>query len=193
MFKDNSIEQYNNLLASKAATPGGGSALPLVATYACSLAEMAANVTLSKYGEDYDYAEQLHSAVKLLQMSKNKLYMLADDDSAAFDNIIAAMRLPKETEQQVAWRKAALQKQYHKAALVPLEVMQLCRRALDCVEKAMPYMYKYVASDAVIGASLLKSVIVNSKHNVEANTSLIADDNLRQRLEKEAAFAMQGI
>ena len=86
-----------------------------------------------------------------------------------------------------------LQKQYHKSALVPLEVMQVCRRALGCIEKCKPYIYKYVASDGVIGADLLRTVIRNSVENVTANTSLIVDDNLRTRLDKEAESIVKGI
>lgn len=189
MFKDKTIEQYNDLLASKSPTPGGGSALPVVGAVAVSLAEMAANVTLAKYA-DYEYAEQLAQAVKVLGMCKNKLYSLADEDSVAFEGIVAAMRLPKDTEQQREQRRNALEKQYHKAALVPIEVMQVCRRAVDCIEKCMPYFYAYVASDAVIGVDLLKTVIADSKHNVLANTSLISDQTLKHRLEREADLAL---
>lgn len=193
MFKDKSIADYGEILASKAAVPGGGSALPVVGAYACALVEMAANVTLAKFGDDYDYAGELTSNLKLLSMCREKLYRLADDDSVAFTNILTAMRLPKDTEDQIAVRKTELQKQYHKAALVPLEVMQVAKRALDIAQKCMPYFYKYVQSDGIIGADLLRAVIRNSVCNVKANTSLITDDNLRERLDKETAFVADGI
>ena len=154
---------------------------------------MAVNVTLNKYGDDYEYIDVLVSNLKVLGMCRAKLYALSDDDSVAFGNILSAMRLPKDTEEQIAHRKSELQKQYHKSALVPLEVMQVCRRALDCAEKCKPYIYKYVASDGVIGADLLRTVIRNSVENVTANTSLIVDDNLRTRLDKEAESIVKGI
>ena len=193
MFKDKSIGEYCDLLAGKAAVPGGGSALPMVGAYACALCEMAVNVTLNKYGDGYEYADMLVANLKVLGMCRAKLYALSDDDSVAFGNILSAMRLPKDTEEQIAHRKSELQKQYHKSALVPLEVMQVCRRALDCAEKCKPYIYKYVASDSVIGADLLRTVIRNSVENVTANTSLIVDDNLRTRLDKEAESIVKGI
>ena len=193
MYKDKTIADYNQLLASKAAVPGGGNALPMVGATACALCEMAANVTLAKYGDDFDYAGELSANLKLLTMCRNRLQTLADDDSVAFSNILAAMRLPKETEQQATERKAELQKQYHKSALVPIEVMQVAARALGLAQKCLPYLYKYVASDAEIGISLLRAVICNSMHNVTANTSLIADDNLRTRLDKEAKYVVDTI
>lgn len=193
MFKDNSISEYGEMLAGKAAVPGGGSALPVVGAYACALVEMAANVTLAKYGADYDYAGELSANVKLLTMCRERMYRLADDDSVAFTNILTAMRLPKGTDEEIAKRKSELQKQYHKAALVPLEVMQVAKRALDIAQKCMPYFYKYVESDGIIGADLLRAVVRNSICNVKANTSLITDDNLRNRLDKEAQFVADSI
>lgn len=186
MFKDKTIAQYNELLASKASVPGGGSALPMVGAFACSLVEMAANVTLNKYGQQYEYAGELTANLKILAMCKNRLYQLADEDSVAFTNILAAMRLPKDTADQQSEQKNQLQKQYHKSALVPIEVMQVVKRALDCADKIAPYLYAYVASDGTIGADLMRCVVKNSIENVVANTSLIEDEQLRVRLNKQA-------
>lgn len=186
MFKDYSISDYNKILASDKPAPGGGSALAIVASQACSLVTMAANVTLKKFGEQFDYAPQLTSCVKTMTLCQNTLYRFADEDAAAFERILQAMRLPKDTDEQTKQRKAELQKQYHKAALVPLETMQLCTKAISCAQSVLPYLYKYVASDCEIGISLLQTAVKNNLHNVIANTAMIADEDLKRRLESQA-------
>lgn len=177
MYKQMSIEKYNEILSSKAPTPGGGNALAMVGAIACSLCQMAVEVTLTK-GEN----EYLTNCLPTLKRCVAKLQDLAEDDSVAFDRIIAVSRKVKSGEVE----KSALQKEYHKAALVPLEVMQVCKRALDIAENTKPHLYKYVASDCYIGIDLLKVVIKNCTHNVYANTVLIVDETLKHSLEKQA-------
>ncbi len=177
MFKDTTIENYNKILASKSPTPGGGSGLAIVGATATAMCQMAFEVTLTK-GEN----EFLTNSLPTLKRCVAKLHDLADDDSLAFDKIIAVSRKVRAGEME----KSALQKEYHKSALVPMEVMQVAKRAIHVTEMAMPYLYKYVASDAVIGIDLLKCVVKSSLHNVYANTCLITDPSLKTTLEKQA-------
>lgn len=184
MYKQMSIEQYNEILSSKAPTPGGGNALAMVGAMACSLCQMAVEVTLTKGENDY-----LASLTSTLKRCIDKLQDLAEEDSVAFDRIIAVSRKVRAGELE----KSALQKEYHKAALVPLEVMQVCKRALDVAEYSKPYLYKYVATDCYIGIDLLKVVIKDSTHNVYANTGLIVDETLKHSLEKQAEEIVSGL
>ncbi len=184
MYKEYSIEKYDGCLSSKSATPGGGSALAVVGAKAVALVQMAINVTLTK-NCDEQTAQLLTKELSTLEKCRQRFYKLADEDSEAFDNIIAAMRLAKNTEEERKHRTSQLQKQYHKAALVPLEVMQLAATALSA-KKVSDFLYTYVSSDAVIGFDLLKCVIKNSLHNVKANTTLIVDEELKNRLDRQA-------
>ncbi len=193
MFSQQTLRQYDDVLASDKPTPGGGCTLAVVAAHACSLVEMSASVTLKKYGNDFEYSTQLEGCRKMLFRCRTKAYELADEDAQAFERILQAMRLPKTTDEQRHTRNAELQKQYHRAALVPLELMQLCQKAISCAENALPYLYEYVRSDCDIGLELLKKAIVCSVHNVHANTSLITDTELKQRLEYQAAELVKTI
>ncbi|MGN1066632.1 MAG: cyclodeaminase/cyclohydrolase family protein [Candidatus Fimimonas sp.] len=185
MFENMTLTQYNEILASKSPTPGGGSALAVVGTVACSLVEMSVNVTLNK-GASEEVCEILQSNASFFAKARKCLFKLSDDDAQAFRHIVDCMHLPKETAEQAAFRTAELQKAYHKAALVPLDVMRICfeakKRAQD---KVFAHLYKYVASDCKIGIDLFANIIENSMENVFANTSLIADATLRQTLEKQ--------
>ena len=87
MFRKLTIEQYNEILSSKAPTPGGGSALAMVGAMACSLCQMAVEVTLTK-GEN----ELLTSSLSTFKRCIDKLQDLAQEDSTAFEKIIAVSR-----------------------------------------------------------------------------------------------------
>lgn len=195
MFEKMTIEQYNQILASDAPTPGGGSALALVGACGCSLIKMAVEITLNRLQQkDIDPDDwQTNNAIasltnskSLLDRSTKKMFDESNLDADAFKGILNAMHLPKDTDENKKLRTASIQKQYHKAALVPLELMATCSYVINQIQPLVPHMYAYVVSDAEIGISLLKSVIENSIKNVYANTNLIKDERLREQLEAQA-------
>lgn len=187
MFENMTLAQYNEILASKSPTPGGGSALAVVGTIACSLVEMSINVTLSKLDDSNIVKSLLQSHVSFFAKARNCLFQLSDDDAQAFRHIVDCMHLPQENSQQVLARRSELQKAYHRATLVPLDVMRICREALNRAQnKVYPLLYKYVASDCKIGIDLFGNILENSMENVYANTTLIADKELAAMLENQA-------
>ena len=144
MFEKLTVEEYNKILASSAPTPGGGSALAQVGACACSLVEMAINVTLTKPAES-DTVEYLNRQLEVTQRAKKALYKLSNDDATAFQRIIDTLRLPKTTDEEKTVRARELQKAYHRAAIVPLDVMNICREIVKlCKVRVMPYLSKYV-------------------------------------------------
>lgn len=184
MFEELTLAQYNEILSSKSPTPGGGSALAVVGTIACSLVEMSINVTLPKVSEEI--AAMLQSHCSFFARARKRLHQLSDEDAAAFRHIVQCMHLPKETPEQQSLRTAQLQKAYHKAALVPLDVMGICLETLRCARnKVFDNLYKYVASDCKIGMDLFGNIIENSMENVFANTTLLHDQQLRATLERQ--------
>ena len=194
MFEKLTIEQYNDILASKAPTPGGGSALAQIAAIACSLTEMAINVTTAKLAETDENCVYLRSQGEVIARAKRALYKLSNDDAQAFERIIEALRLPKTTADEQKRRAQELQKAYHRAALVPLDVMALCREILKVSKmRVSPYLSKYVSADCVIAMDLCRTVAKSSLVNVHANTTLISDPILKNSLEKQAAEILQEI
>ena len=193
MFEKLTIEEYNNILASNAPTPGGGSALAQVGAIACSLVEMSVNVTLTKPG-DPDREEYLNRQLDVITRAKRAFYKLSNEDATAFQKIIDTLRLPKATDEEKALRTRELQKAYHKAAIVPLDVMSLCREIIKlCKVRVMPYLSKYVSSDCVIAIDLCTTIAKNSLINVHANTELLADPTLKNTLEKQASDILHDI
>ena len=194
MFEKLTIEKYNEILASKAPTPGGGSALAVVGTIACSLTEMAINVTVAKLTPDDEYYDYLQSETKIVNRAKNALYRLSNDDAVAFEQIVAARKLPKSSEIEAKQRENALQKAYHNAALVPLDVMRVCSDLLTRSElRILPHLSKYVSSDCVIAIDLYKAIIRNCRVNVYANTCYITSADLKALLERQCEEIMEQV
>ena len=191
MFDKMTLQQFNEILASSAPTPGGGSALAVVGTIACALVEMSVNVTLPKLtdAEDRDY---ILGSLSFFSRARQTLQKLSDEDAAAFRGIIDCMHLPKETTEQAMLRERELQKAYHKAALVPLDVMRISKECYAIAKtRVYPMLYKYVASDCKIGIDLFGNIVENSMENVYANTTLITDAALRETLEKQGKEILQ--
>ncbi len=187
MFEKMSVEQYCQSLASSSPTPGGGSALAFVGAIACSLVEMSASVTLAKPQTINGDADYLTRELASITRARKCLYKLSDDDAEAYGNIVSARKLPKDTDEQSKRRTAEMQKAFHKATLVPLDVMNLCRDVLKRAEtRVLPNLSKYIVSDCEIGISLLRTVIKYSIENVYANTVFIRDDKLKNSLETQA-------
>lgn len=194
MFEKLTIEKYNEILSSKAPTPGGGSALAMVGATACSLVEMAANVTLAKLDANGEQAEYLRRESKIVERAKGALYRLSNDDATAFEQIISARKLPKSNDAEKRVRDNALQKAYHNAALVPLDVMRVCSDLLSrCELRVLPQLDKYVSSDCVIAIDLFKAIIRNSRVNVYANTCFITSTELKNLLEKQCEEVMKQV
>lgn len=184
MFEELTLKKYNEILSSNAPTPGGGSALCQVGALACSLIEMAINVTVAKLPEDDK--TYLLGQRDVTARAKRAFFKLSNDDAAAFERIVNALRMPKLTDEDKTTRNYELQKAYHRAALVPLDVMNLCRELVRMATvRIQPLLGKYVASDCTIAVDLLKAVAKNSMLNVRANTTLIADKELAANLDRQ--------
>ena len=187
MFEQMTIEKYCEVLSSQAPTPGGGSALAIVGAEACSLIEMAINVTLTKTDKTEENYAYLQGELNTAARAKKCLYKLSNDDADVYGKIVEARKLPKNTDEETKLRTGSLQKAFHKATLVPLDVMSLSRDVLQrASSRVLPRLSKWVASDCEIGISLLKTVVNYSVKNVYANTCFIHDTELKARLEKQA-------
>lgn len=184
-FEEMSIKEYNTLLGSNEPTPGGGSALCQVGALACSLTEMAINVTVDGRSCDEKTRTYLAERRKEILQAKETLLRLSNEDALAFGRITNGFRLPKNTPNEAETRAAELQEAYRQAALVPLEVMEVCRTLAIANAEILPLLGKYVASDCVIANDLLRTVAKNSMLNVRANVSLLRDGATASSLEKK--------
>jgi glutamate formiminotransferase/formiminotetrahydrofolate cyclodeaminase len=162
------VERFVDEVSSNSPAPGGGSVAALAGSLGAALAAMVANLTVGKAGYESAWAP-LSSLAEQAQGLKAALLRAVDDDTKAFDDVLAAMRLAKATEEQKAARAAAIAAAYEKATAVPLATARLCLQALELTEQAAASGNRNSASDAGVGALLAKAGLDAALMNVRIN------------------------
>jgi len=162
------IEGFVDEVSSNSPAPGGGSAAALAGSLGAALAAMVANLTVGKAGYESAWASS-SSLAEQAQALKAALLRAVDDDTRAFDEVLAAMRAPKQTEEQKRAREAAIAAAYEKATSVPLATARLCLQALELAERAAVTGNRNSASDAGVGALLARAGLEAASLNVRIN------------------------
>ena len=162
------VERFVDEVSSNSPAPGGGSVAALAGSLGAALAAMVANLTVGKAGYESAWAP-LSTLAERAQLLKAALLRAVDDDTKAFDDVLAAMRLPKATEEQKAARASAIAAAYEKATAVPLATARLCLQALELTEQAAASGNRNSTSDAGVGALLAKAGLDAALMNVRIN------------------------
>jgi len=155
--------------------PGGGSIAALAGALGAALASMVANLSVGKGEFDAQYSELCRLAERA-QAVKDELVRAIDADTEAFNEVIAALRMAKDTPEQVAARAAAIRAGYKSAARVPLRTAQLCREVLDLCGAAARVGNQAVMSDAGVGALMAYAGVQGAIHNVRINLPHTRDE-----------------
>lgn len=177
---DQTIRHFVSAAASGSPTPGGGSVAALVAALGASMTSMVGNLTQgAKFSDAEDkmkvVAGEMVAAIKEMEE-------LLEADMASFDNYMAALKLPKETDSEKKTRSAALQEAAVRATEVPLQLAVLCRDSLATTQTIADTANKNVISDLGIAALLLEAAAQSALLTVDMNLPGLKD------AEKKAAF-----
>jgi glutamate formiminotransferase len=168
------VDRFVDEVSSNTPAPGGGSAAALAGSLGAALAAMVANLTVGKAGYESAWASSSTLAERA-QGIKASLLAAVDDDTRAFDDVLAAMRLPKATDDDKRARSAAIAAAYEKATAVPLATARLCLAALELAEQAAVTGNRNSASDAGVGALLAKAGLDSAILNVRINLPSVRD------------------
>ena len=174
MLTTKTVSSFLDELASASPAPGGGSVAALAGSLGASLAAMVCRLTIGK--KKYLEVEQEMKAV-LQQMEEHRKYftLLIDRDTDAFNKVMEAYGLPKDTQDQQALRAAAIQEATKEAALVPLEVMKRSIDTLALVKTVAERGNMNSVSDAGVSAIMLQSACEGASLNVLINLKSITD------------------
>jgi len=184
------IDRFLATLASDSPTPGGGAVAALAGAAGAALIEMVCNLTIDK--KNYEDAwGRMRDIRGQAERARGELVTLADRDATAFDGVMEAFRMPKDTEEQRAVRAAAIQRGYLTAAQVPLEIARasasLVPLALETVERGNVN----AASDGVSAAQMLFAGTECAIYNVQINAAALKDPTAAGALREEVA-GLQG-
>ena len=179
-------EGFARETASESPAPGGGSISAYMGALAAALGTMVANLSSHKRGWD-DRWKEFSDIAEQGQALMNELLDLVDEDTAAFDRIMACFGMPKGTEEEKAARAAAIEEATLYAASVPLKTMEASVKAfpllLAMAEKGNPAS----ASDAGVGALAARAACRGAELNVRINASGLKDPKPAEPLIERAA------
>jgi len=181
------LRDFLEKLSSKEPAPGGGSASALAGATAASLGCMVANLTIGKK-KYQDVEEEIKKIKEKLEEYRNKFLIEMEEDAKAFNKVIKALKLPKDTEEQKKVRKEKIQEATKEATLVPLQISKDALDVMELAESIAGKGYKMALSDAVIAVILAKDAVLGGIYNVKINLPNIKDqefvDNIKSEIEK---------
>jgi glutamate formiminotransferase / formiminotetrahydrofolate cyclodeaminase len=170
----NNLQQFADETASESPAPGGGSISAYVGALGAALATMVANLSSHKRGWDERW-ETFSLAAETGQRIKNALLLAVDEDTTAFNGIMAAFGLPKGTPVEQATRKAAIQAATRHAIEVPAKVMRLASEAWPLVREMATSGNPNSRSDAGVAALCIRAAVRGAYLNVRINTDGFED------------------
>ncbi len=164
------LKAFANETASESPAPGGGSISAYIGSLGVSLATMVANLSSHKPGWDSRWEEFSNWAVKG-QKIKDALLFLVDEDTRAFNKIMNAFGLPKNSDDEKKLRTEAIQEATKFAIEVPYKVMQLSLDAMDIIKAMAEIGNPNSVSDAGVGALCARSAVLGAFMNVRINAT----------------------
>jgi len=174
MLTRKTVNAFLDELASPSPAPGGGSVAALAGALGSALAAMVCNLTIGKK----KYAEVEGDLKKVLAQAEELRRIFTDlvtKDAEAFNKVMEALSLPKDTEPQKALRSAAITEATKEATLVPLEVMKHCIDALALAQEVASKGNVNSVSDAAVSALMLHAACESAAVNVRINLNALND------------------
>jgi glutamate formiminotransferase/formiminotetrahydrofolate cyclodeaminase len=161
-------------LAAPTATPGGGSAGAYAGAMGAALIAMVAGVTIGK--KKYAGVEAQMQAIRVMAESLRKeLTQAVDDDSSAFEAVMGAYKLPKESDEEQAKRSAAIHVATLNAARVPLGVAKHVVKVMELALKCAKDANANAISDSMSGFAMSRAALMAAGYNVKINLHSLAD------------------
>jgi formiminotetrahydrofolate cyclodeaminase len=180
------LSTYLDELASDSPTPGGGAWAAVSAAAGASLVAMVARLTVKKKGFEH-VAERMRAVADECDDERYTLLALADKDAEAYQDVMAAYKLPKATpEEQRTW-SITLQRALERAADIPLEVARRSVYLMSLAEETLTSGNPNAASDALSAATSLHAAALSALANVDINAITFIDKTRQQELADSAS------
>lgn len=186
-MKELTLTEFIAKTASKDPTPGGGGVAALVSACGAALVSMLANLTTdgTKFPDDY---RQMQKIAEDLTKSAAGLLDYIEKDASVFNEYMAALKMPKETEAQIAVRKDVLKKAVVNATNVPLDLAEVSYKLMDVALYVVEHGNPNAVSDGAIGGMLLKAGVLSALYNVKINLPSVKDEKLKEYVRGRVDF-----
>ena len=175
MMLEKKMTDFLEVLSSKEPVPGGGGAS----------AAVGANLTVGK--KTYAAVEEEILGVReRLEKIRDQLVVLADRDAEAFEPLSKAYGMPKETEEQKAEKERVMENALYEASVVPLQIMETVKTAMDELELLEEKGSRIAVSDAGVGILFAQAALEGASLNIFINTRMMKDRMKAEDLNRRA-------
>jgi formiminotetrahydrofolate cyclodeaminase len=191
-FADMTVAQLLVALASPDPTPGGGTAAAIAGAMGTSLLVMVTGLAKSRNNTD-DEKAALADARAALEPIGRALSDLADADTQSFNEVMAAYRRPKASDEDKLARTQAIQAALRGATDIPLQTLRACGQALAQGRIVAKHGNASAASDAGVAIGLLAAAADGAAANVRINLAGLKDEGYKSATETETARLLSAI
>ena len=185
-----SCVDFIEVLASKAAVPGGGGAAALAGAIGMALGSMVCNLTTGKkkYAQ---YEEAIQEILVKASKLEEELLSMIDKDAEGFYPLSKAYGLPTSTEEEKKYKAETMEKCLKVACEVPMNIVKLCFDAIKLHEELVDKGSKLAISDVGCGVQCLRAAILSGQLNVIINVNSMKDREYAEKIEKECNQLVQ--
>ena len=179
-----SCVDFIEVLASKAAVPGGGGAAALAGAIVMALGSMVCNLTTGKkkYAQ---YEEAIQEILEKAAKLEEELLSMIDKDAEGFFPLSKAYGLPTTTEEEKQYKAETMEKCLKVACEVPMNIVRLCYDSIKLHEELVDKGSKLAISDVGCGVQCLRAAILSGQLNVIINVNSMKDREYAEKIEKE--------
>lgn len=180
-----SVKGFLAETAGKEPVPGGGSISALNGSIAAALTEMVANLTIGRK-KYVDVEAQMTEIARKTNELREALILDIDRDSDAYNRVFAAFKLPKETDEEKAYRSEQIQLNTKYAAEVPMEVARRVFTLLGEIEAVVEKGNQNAVTDGCVAMMCARNAIIGALFNVRINLTSITDQAFVDAMKAEA-------
>ena len=170
-----SVNEFTAVTISDAPAPGGGSVAALAGALGASLAGMVASLTIGK-AKYADAEEEMKELLARAEEIRRELLEDIEKDTESFSAYMEAIGLPKDTEEQKAYRREKMQEGLKAAAVVPLECAKTAAKIFSISAAVVARGNKNAVTDGLVSAMMARSAVLGAVLNVKINLVSIKDE-----------------
>ncbi len=186
------LQEYLNELSSSSPTPGGGNAAALCGALSASLGTMVCNLTIGKKKYAEVESAMINTKQKLESFQKTFIE-LGTKDNNAFEKVMEAFKLPKETDDEKERRSKKIEEATLGATDIPVQVMKTCAEILPLLKIVIDKGNRNSLSDAGVAVSLIGTSAKSAYLNVLINCSTLSNQTIAQEIKKRADVSIDEI
>ncbi|XP_029941907.1 formimidoyltransferase-cyclodeaminase-like [Salarias fasciatus] len=185
-----SLRQFVNSVAARTPAPGGGSVSAAIAAMGAALAAMVGQMTYGKR-QFQDLDAVMRKLIPPFHHAAQQLLHMVDADASAFNQYMAALKMPKSTPEELKRREAALQDGLKQAVGVPLTLAERISVLWAPLKEMVVHGNIGCKSDAQVAAKALEAAVFGAYYNVKINLKDVTDDAFRAATEKKASALLR--